>query len=654
VKVIALLAGAFAAATAVAATPVRPLVRLYDPPTVTRLCEEGIARAKASIGRMAAGKTGAGFFGEWDRLQIEMEDVVNPIYLMGNVHPDKAVRDAAEPCLREYTTLSTELFQDERIFARVNAAKPANPRQAKLRKDLVEGFEDAGVSLPAQKRRRAREIFDRLEDLRQAFDRNLRDERASVVMSPAELEGMPDAYRAAQRRNAAGDYVLGLDYPSYVPFMAGARSEAARRRYYIAKASEGGEGNARILDETFLLRQELAGLHGMPSYAHYSLRRKMAGKPANVSKFLEEVRSAVAEPEKAELEQLRAEKAAQTGRPLAETALGRWDIAYYEERIRRSRFSVDQEQLRGYFPTGKALEYVLRVAQTVCGVKFREARVPVWHADVRYFDVFEAASGRRLAGFYLDLYPREGKHNHAAAFPVRGASRLAARTPLSALVANFNRQGLEPRELETLLHEFGHVLHGVLSRTDYNSHAGTSTTIDFVEAPSQMFEAWAHREQPLALFAKVCPECPPLAKEAVARLEAARRFGAGIRYARQWLLAAFDMELSTHPQPALALWKRMESATPSGHVEGTMFPASFSHIAGHYAAGYYGYLWSEMLALDMLSVFGDNLLDPGVGHRYRETILSQGGQQEPAAMVRRFLGREPSGKAFFAEIAASR
>jgi len=266
----------------------------------------------------------------------------------------------------------------------------------------------------------------------------------------------------------------------------------------------------------------------------------------------------------------------------------------------------------------------------------------------------DAKTGRFISGFYIDLFPREGKFNHAAAFPIRGVSRLANRTPLSALVANLNREGLNHDELETLLHEFGHVLHGVLSQADYDQHAGTSVKGDFVEAPSQMFEEWARREQPLALFKKVCADCPQLTKEQIAQLDAARRYGQGIRYARQWLYASFDMALATDPRPPLAVWKALEAATPLGHVEGTSFPSSFRHIAENYAAGYYGYMWSEVIALDMLSAFKANMLDPAVGARYREAILSQGGQVEEMQQVKRFLGREPSNEAFFQEITGRR
>ncbi len=656
-KTIAILATAAftaAAAAAPAKAPSRPLVGAYDAATVTRLCDEGLARARASFAKMEARKGGAGFFDEWNRLQIEMEDVVNPIYLVGSVHPDKAVRDAADPCLTKYTNLSTELFQSEKLFARTQATKPANAHQAKLRKDLVEAFEDSGVALPPEKRKRAKEIFERLEELRQAYDKSVRDDPTKVVMTPAEMEGMPEAYVKAQKTDDKGNYVLGLDYPSYFPFLTNARSGEARKRYWIAKQREGGEANLGRLDEIFQLRKELASLYGLPSFAHYSLRRKMVGTPETVTKFLADVKSAVTEVEKRELEELRAEKARETGKALADTTLGRWDVFYYQEKVRKARYAIDQEKLRKYFPTDRAVAFALELSQALYGVKFTERKVPAWHEDVRYFDVTDAKSGAFLSGFYLDLFPREGKYNHAAAFPIRGVRLRAKRTPLSALVTNFNRQGLDQDEMETLLHEFGHVLHGVLSRTEYVSHAGTSTRVDFVEAPSQMFEEWGRREQSLALLAKVCPECPRLSADEIARLEAARQFGQGTKYARQWLYAAFDMSLSLDPKPSMEVWRRLESDTPLGHVEGTMFPASFSHIASNYAAGYYGYMWSQVLALDMLSRFSKDMLDPKVGRLYRDTILAQGGQVEPAEMVRKFLGREPSSDAFFREITGRR
>jgi thimet oligopeptidase len=649
-----LIAIVAAAAALSAHAQQRATLTLYDAAGITRACDQGLARVQSTVKEMKARKGAGAIFDEWNRLSIGIEDVLNPIYLLGSVSPDKAVRDAAEPCLQKFTSFQADLFQDEKLFARVNAAQPMNPHQAKLKKDLLEGFEDTGVALPPDKRKRAKEIFEKIEELRQAFDRNIRDDPTRVVFKAEELEGLPESYRKAHPADASGNVVLGLDYPSYFPFLQNAKREDARRRYWMAKMNEGGAQNLDLLQQIFQLRKELAGLYGLPTYADYVLRRKMVGSAAVVNKFLGDVKAAVTDLETKELAQLRAVKAQDLKLPASGMKFNRWDVPFYLEMVRRESFKVDQEALRKNFPTDKSVRYTLLVAETLYGVKFNEAKVPVWHPDVRYFDVVDAKTGRFISGFYLDLFPREGKFNHAAAFPIRGVSRIAKRAPLSALVANFNREGLNHDELETLMHEFGHVLHGVLSQADYNPHAGTSVKGDFVEAPSQMFEEWARREQPLALFRKVCADCPQLSKEDIARLDAARRYGQGIRYSRQWLYSAFDMALATDPQPPLAVWKALEGATPLGHVEGTSFPSSFSHIANQYAAGYYGYMWSEVIALDMLSPFKANMLDPAVGARYRDAILAQGGQEEEMSLVKRFLGREPSNEAFFQEITGKR
>jgi len=645
-------AALFAACAAAAAE--RPLIPLLTAEEIPVRCAEGLRTARSMIAAMAAKEGGEGFFDEWNRLQIAIQDASNPVSFLGNVHPDKAVRDASEPCTQKYSQLGVEIYQDEKLLGRVRAAEPANPAQANLRKDLLDAFEDSGVALAPDKRARAKAIFDRLTALRQEFARNLRDNQAKVTFTPAEMEGLPEAYLKAQKRDAEGNYVLGVDYAAYFPFMSGAKDEAARKRYFMAFGTRGGERNLALLEEMYGLRRELASLYGLPTFADYGLRRKMAGKPGTVQAFLDQVQQAVVAQERSELEELRAEKARLAGTPLADTHLYQWDVAYYQEGLRRQRFSIDQEALRKYFPTRAAVDYALLVSQTLYGVKFEEVKVPVWHPDVRYFDVRDGATGEVISGFYLDLFPREGKFGHAAAFAVRGASRIAGRTPMSALVTNFNRDGLDQTELRTLLHEFGHVLHGVLSRTDYVSQAGTNVKRDFVEAPSQMFEEWTRNAQSLALFRKVCPECPQLTGDDIARLEAARRFGLGYRYAQQVSYARLDMALSLQPQPPLAAWKRIEAEGPLGTVDGAMFPAAFEHLAGGYAAGYYGYLWSEAIAFDMLSAFRKDLLDPAVGKRYRDTILSQGGQQDETAMVTRFLGRAPTNDAFFAEITGLR
>ncbi|MBC8118759.1 MAG: Zn-dependent oligopeptidase, partial [Burkholderiaceae bacterium] len=378
-----------------------------------------------------------------------------------------------------------------------------------------------------------------------------------------------------------------------------------------------------------------------------------------VNEFLAKVQVAVDEVAARELAELQADKAKVTGTDPASPTLYRWDVPFHQERVRRARFQIDQEALRAYFPTDKSLQFTMKLAERLYGITFVERKVPVWQEDVRYFDVFErqpsGKAGAFIGGFYLDLYPREGKYAHAAAFVVRAGSTLAKRTPISALVTNFNRQGLNRDELETLLHEFGHVLHGVLSKTRYADQSGTSVKRDFVEAPSQMFEEWARREEAFKLLAEVCPECPRLTTAQIAQLDASRKYGQGILYQRQREYAAYDMKLHTGEPPApMPAWAEIEGKSRLGHVEGSMFPANFGHLMSGYGAGYYGYMWSQVLALDMLSAFDGKMLDPTIGRRYRRSILEQGGQRQPQVLVESFLGRKPTSDAFYAEITGRR
>ena len=520
----------------------RPSIPVWDAAAVEALCEPVIAAFRRMKAAMEAKRGAMGIFDEWNRLSLATADLDGPLSLIANVSPDKATRDAADACQLRYAPFQVELFQSETLYRRVKDAKPADAIQRQNRKDLIENFEDGGVTLAPDKRERVKAINREVTDLSQQFAKNVRDDGTKVVFTPAEMNGLPESYRAAQKKDDQGNFVLPLSYPSYFPFLKLATDGAARKRYWLAKANEGRQANIDILDQLVALRLELAKLYGDADYATYVVKRRMAGTPGAVDRFLGEVRSAVAELEKKEVLELRRLKADDLNQPLESTMLDRWDVAYYTEKLKKARYDVDPEALRKYFPTEASVAYTMRVAETLYGIHFVPSNAPVWHPDVRVFDVFDRRADGRDGAFvgtvYLDLFPREGKFNHAAAWPVRPVSTLAAQpgspgypTPISALVTNFDRNGLDHGELQTMLHEFGHVMHGVLSKTRYADQAGTSVKRDFVEAPSQMFEEWARQEDALKLFAEVCRDCPQLTHDQIERLEAARKFGRALHAA---------------------------------------------------------------------------------------------------------------------------
>ena len=656
----ALVAAAFYCVVApVAWTATRPQIPLWDAPTIDSVCTRTLADARERAGALAelprSRNSDAAVLSGWDRLRIFIEDTRGPVGLLANVSPDAAVRSAAEACLLKFSVLGTELFQNTAIYERIRRSTQHDAIDAKLRKDLIEAFEDTGVTLPPEKRIRMKAIVKRLEELRQAFNRNVRENKTRLAFSPSEVKGLPSSYLEGARRDREGNYLLGFDYPEYEPFMANAQDEAARRRYYTAFTNRGTEQNLSLLAEASRLRLEIANLFGLPSYAHLVTRRRMVANPDTVHRFLKQVGEKVLGLEHKEFDELRAFKAEHHAKKLDEVTLHPWDLRYYLEQLKRSRFNVDQEALRAYFPTDAMLKWALAVSSDLYGVTFESRSPPVWHPSVRYYDVLDTSTGEFMGGIYLDLIPREGKYRHAAAFQVRSVSIGASRTPISVLVANFNPRGLDQRELKTLMHEFGHVLHGALSQTRYASHAGTNVERDFVEAPSQMYEEWARRKESLHLIHRFCGDCPLIDDALIERLRAARLYGTGIRYGRQRLYAGYDMALTGEStRDPMRTWIAMESETPAGYVSGTQFPGTFAHLLGGYAAGYYGYMWSEVLALDMLSVFGRDLMNPEVGHRFRKLVLSQGGQRRASELVLAFLGRNPSPEAFFAEIAGNR
>lgn len=637
----------------------RVTLPILDAVTLTAACTHIVAEARAAFDALAAlplaDVTPATVLDEWDRIGQMLENIEGPISILNNVHPDKSVRDAADDAIRQLASFQVEIFQNEALYARVRAVTPSSPAETQFRKDLTEAFEDTGVTLPPDRRARAKAIADRITALYQEFSRNLRDNQLRMPFTPEEMRGLPEPFLTRQPRDAEGRYLLSFDYPDFNPFMANAEDESARQRYYIAYLNRGTSRNVEILDEVMALRHELAGLYGLPSFAAFVLRRRMAGNPDAVDRFLAEVRSAVEEAERRDLDELRALKAERLGIRMNEAQVARWDIAFLSERLRERRYSVDQESLRRYFPPQATLDWLLEVSGEVFGLRFVPGRVPTWHEDVLYVDVLDRQDGHFIGGIYFDLYPREGKFPHAAAWPVRGVSTRAGRTPISVLVTNFDRRGLTHDEVETLFHEFGHILHGVLSETTFNFHAGTSVQRDFVETPSQIYEEWTRRLESLERMRLVSPDTPVMDASLVERLNAARRFGQGLLYARQWLYASYDLAL-TGPAPGASMdvWERMEAGTALGHVHGTAFPGTFAHIVGGYAAGYYGYMWAEVIALDMLSAFGETLINPAIGRRFRHEILSRGAEEPASALVERFLGRPVNAAAFFKEIVGAR
>lgn len=616
-------------------------------------CQKLIADQKDAEKRLeqATADGGVGPLAAVDAFSTRYEDTLGPLGLLAAVHPDKAIRDAAEACDLAYQEFNTAFFQNPRVYALLKQVQANDPIDQRDLRDLLDAFEDSGVGLSVEKQARARAINTEATKLSQEFERRIREDHTRVPFAAAELKGVPPAVWKGAKRDAQGRYLLGLDYPTSNPVLERAVAPATRERMWRAVMNLGGTENLKLLGQLATLRREYAQLFGFDSYADFVMRRRMAKNAAAVSAFIDEVKGAVAQRELADLALLRADKARLRGMPLASTRVERWDTAFLTERVRSAKYRVDQEAFRRYFPPEASVQFVFAVAERMFGVRFTPLKQALWHPDARAFTVADR-DGALLGTLYVDLYPRADKYNHAAVWPIRMSSSLAQRRPAAALVVNFDRKGLSIEELETLLHEFGHAVHNLLSQTRYAAQGGSNTLLDFAEAPSQMLEDWVYDPKVLALFQQVCKSCAPVPAAMIERANRARHFAKGIFFARQHLFASYDLAVyGPKPQDPTALWDTMEGATPLGHVPGSIFPAQFSHIATGYAAGYYGYLWSLVVAEDLRTAFAPDRLDPAVGRRYRDTVLANGGQVAPDVLVERFLGRPSNSQAFFQSLA---
>ncbi|MEY3664866.1 MAG: hypothetical protein RLZZ153_1048 [Pseudomonadota bacterium] len=591
-------------------------------------------------------KDARGVFTEWNAISVTMEDVAGPIYLANSLSPNPQVRNAAEACIIEIGKIGTEMMQSLDLYALVKNAKAFDPIDQRLQKEFLMSFEDSGVTGTPEVRAKLKSIRERLSRLSLEFAKTVRENKEKLAFTEAEVKGLPAGVLARLKKDAEGRYLFGFASTEYIPFMEYADSDDARRRYQTAYVNRGSARNLEVLKEILALRDEAAKITGYKTFAHYQVRNRMAKTPDRIDSFLAEVRQTAEEIEKRELDEIRAYMKAQG----AKADLVRWNVAYWQRRLEAERYQVDQEKLRAYFPTQAAVSWALDISSKLYGLKFTFIDAPVWHESVRAIAVQDAATGADVGLIYLDLFPREGKYGHAAAFGTRRPSTLLGRMPTSVLVANFNPTGLGHQELVTLMHEFGHIFHGVLSKTRYVMKGGTAVERDFVEVPSQMYEEWAREYETLSMLSSHCaPGCPKIDQDLMKRITAANNFGRGLRYARQALYARYDMRLHTDTTGAvdpMAVWAQMEGASALGHVQSTQFPGQFGHIAGGYAAGYYSYLWSEVLAFDMYSQFKGKMLSPEIGRRYREQVLSRGGEVDGDTMAKSFLGRAPTPDAF--------
>ncbi len=528
----------------------------------------------------------------FDDIQLEIDAVGNQAQLIQSVHPDAGMRQTAEKLSQKVSTLNTELSLNRRVYDAIVAldVSASNAETQHYVKRLLRDFRLAGVDKDDATRRRIQALRDELTQISQDWDRNIRTDLRTVKTDPGELEGLPKDFIARHKADPDGKITLTIDYPDSLPVFSYAQNEDLRKRMFMEYNNRAYPKNIEVLDKMIARRAELASLTGFPNWADYITADKMVGSAANASSFIDRV--VAASGPKSEREYAVILKRKQQDLPKA-TVVNAWERTYYAELVRKAQYSFDSQTVRPYFAFDRVKQGLLDVTGTLFNVTYR--RLPdaaVWDPSVEAYEMLE--DGRIIGRFYLDMHPRPNKYNHAAQFGIRSGI-TGRQLPEAALVCNLpggqpGDPGLMTHDdVVTFFHEFGHLVHGLLSgRHDWIGISGISTEQDFVEAPSQMLEEWTWDPATLATFAKHYETNQPIPPALVGQMRRASEFGKALTVRQQMLYARLSLSVYDRDPKSVdttAMVKEITGKlTPYPHVEGTHFQTSFGHLDG-YSAG---------------------------------------------------------------------
>ena len=599
-----------------------------------------------------------------DDIGYEANTVASRIYLMKETSQDEKMREAGTELIKLFEKWSVGLDYREDVYNAVQAYADTKPRlegeQKKLFDETLRDYKRAGLHLPKDKRDEVEELRKILSGMRTDYRSNITNAEKDVKFTKAELEGVPDGYLNADGIKTGDDeYTVQANVTyHFLVVMQNASREETRKKLKIARYSLAKEENAELLQKVVLLRDDIARRLGYATWADYKTEPKMAGNGKTAKDFVRNLKDGLQPKFEAELEEFRKMKARDTHDKNAKIHL--WDWRYYSNQLKKEKYTVDTEQLRVYFAYDKVLQGMFDIYEHCFGLKIQSIDPGYkWVEDLTLHLISDSKTGEPLGMVYLDMFPREGKYNHFAQFGIIEGKRLRDGTyqrPTVALICNFPEPGddkpslLSHSEVETLFHEFGHALHSILTRAEFSRFAGTSVPRDFVEAPSQMLEAWIWDKAVLDSFAEDYRDpSKKIPQDILDKMTAAKNATIGTFYRRQLSFGLLDLALHSqisedNPENAIELSNQILSDVFLPVPEGTTFSTYFGHLMG-YDAGYYGYAWADAIAADMETVFKDapkRFYDKTVGMRLRNEIYAPGSSRNVEESIRKFLGRERS------------
>ena len=602
---------------------------------------------EASKGKATVGTTLAAF----DKLGEVIGDGAGEAGFYREVATTAAARTAGQNCETRMSSEGTKLSLSRPIYERIKAIPmPTDDAPTKLYLTrTLSAFERAGIALDAAGRAKAQALSDQASKLSTAFESNIPKGQRTITATAAELEGLPQDFIDAHKAGSDGKITLRTDYTDYIPVMTYAKSGALRERFYRQYVLRAYPANDQVLRDMINTRDELAKLVGRPNYASLNFEDRMLNTPEKVQALMDDM-AAAAKPA-AERDYAKKLALLQQLQPGA-TALQPWDNGYVSQLVQKQSYGYDRQEARKYFNYDNVRDGILKLTEDMFGVDIRPWSTPKWDKLVEAYEMYD--HGKLIGRFYFDSHPRDGKYEHANAVPLRTGVRGAI--PVAALVMNLpaGKGLMEHGDVETFLHEYGHLLHAIFAGQNqrWAGESGITTEWDFVEAPSQMLENWVYDYDTLAGFA-VDSAGNKIPRDLVEKMNKARYFSIGMDDMRQLGLSNISLQYYLKPAPAdLGAAARAFDAKydPLPQPSFSQFQDSFPHLAG-YGAAYYTYRWSIVIADDMFTQFAKNgLRDRATADRYRKLVLAPGGTKPAAELVADFLGRPISLDAYRAKL----
>lgn len=594
-----------------------------------------------------------------------LDDIGSQIGLLSEVSPDKKIREAAVKTVKLVDETIVDIEYDPAMYRAVKEfvakkEKVTGP-DAKLLKDMIRDYRRMGFDLSLAKQHQLKQIIKEIQKKETDFGININDYQGQIEVTLQELTGMSDNFIDRLKRTKNGKYIVSVSRVDFIPFVENAQNALKRKALTDVYFQKGGQKNLALLKSLIKLRNQRARLLGYAHHGDYRTEDRMAKNTKTVMSFLQQTMKKLTPGVVRDIQELTSLKRKMTGD--SKVKLEYFDTAFYISESQKLRHAIDNEKVREYFPMKTVTKGMFEIYEKLLSVRFeRTHNYSSWHEDVEHYLVRDK-SGFMLGHFLFDLYPREGKYSHAGIFQIKRSRTAGYKSPVRdmgycVMAANFPRPTkdtpslLNHDEVRTLFHEFGHIMHGILSTAPYRSQSGTSVSRDFVEAPSQMLENWIWDAKMLMRMSGHYQTKKPFPADFLKNLIASKQHMVAYLSMRQFIYALFDMLI--HTKKGADVLKTYNQLVKKfifiAMLPTNIYAAGFGHLVG-YDAGYYSYMWSKVYSCDMFTRFKkEGLLNTKTGRDYRTWILEKGSSVEELDLVKGFLGRTPNNKAFLEEI----